>query len=126
MQNGVPVLTALKITENVVQNIVLQGAIAMTREGVTDGKTIAEPLGRSGVFPKLMVDLVHIGEQTGDVPAALDNLADTYDNELNVSLRVVTTLIEPILIVVIAGVVGFMLVGVLQAMFKITSSIGKT
>lgn len=126
MQNGVPVLTALKITENVVQNVVLQGAIAMTREGVTDGKTIAEPLGRSGVFPKLMVDLVHIGEQTGDVPAALDNLADTYDNELNVSLRVVTTLIEPILIVVIAGVVGFMLVGVLQAMFKITSSIGKT
>jgi type II secretory pathway component PulF len=126
MQNGVPVLTALKITENVVQNVVLQGAIAMTREGVTDGKTIAQPLGRSGVFPKLMVDLVHIGEQTGDVPAALDNLADTYDNELNVSLRVVTTLIEPILIVVIAGVVGFMLVGVLQAMFKITSSIGKT
>ena len=126
MQNGVPVLTALKITENVVQNVILQGAIAMTREGVTDGKTIAEPLGRSGVFPKLMVDLVHIGEQTGDVPAALDNLADTYDNELNVSLRVVTTLIEPILIVVIAGVVGFMLVGVLQAMFKITSSIGKT
>ncbi|MDE2682198.1 MAG: type II secretion system F family protein [Verrucomicrobiota bacterium] len=126
MQNGVPVLTALKITENVVQNVILQGAIAMTREGVTDGKTIAQPLGRSGVFPKLMVDLVHIGEQTGDVPAALDNLADTYDNELNVSLRVVTTLIEPILIVVIAGVVGFMLVGVLQAMFKITSSIGKT
>ena len=73
----------------------------MTREGVTDGKTIAQPLGRSGVFPKLMVDLVHIGEQTGDVPAALDNLADTYDNELNTSLRVVTTLIEPILIVVI-------------------------
>ena len=126
MKNGVPVLTALKITENVVQNVILQGAIAMTREGVTDGKTIAQPLGRSGVFPKLMVDLVHIGEQTGDVPAALDNLADTYDNELNVSLRVVTTLIEPILIVVIAGVVGFMLVGVLQAMFKITSSIGKT
>jgi general secretion pathway protein F len=126
MQNGVPVLTALKITENVVQNVILQGAIAMTREGVTDGKTIAEPLGRSGVFPKLMVDLVHIGEQTGDVPAALDNLADTYDNELNISLRVVTTLIEPILIVVIAGVVGFMLVAVLQAMFKITSSIGKT
>jgi type II secretory pathway component PulF len=126
MQNGVPVLTALKITENVVQNVVLQGAIALTREGVTDGKTIAQPLARSGVFPKLMVDLVHIGEQTGDVPAALDNLAETYDNELNVSLRVVTTLIEPILIVVIALVVGFMLVGVLQAMFKITSSIGKT
>ncbi len=125
MQNGVPVLTALKITENVVQNVVLQEAIGLTREGVTDGKTIAQPLARSGVFPKLMVDLVHIGEQTGNVPAALDNLADTYDNDLSVSLRVVTTLIEPILIVGIAGVVGFMLVGVLQAMFKITATIGQ-
>ncbi len=121
-----PVLTALRITENVVQNVVLQQAIALTREGVTDGKAIAQPLARSKVFPKLMVDLVHIGEQTGDVPTALNNLADTYDSELNVALRVVTTLIEPILIVLIAGVVGFMLVGVLQAMFKITSTIGKT
>ena len=125
LRNGVPVLTALKITESVVQNVVLQEAIARTREGVTDGKTIAQPLARSGVFPKLVVDLVHIGEQTGDVPAALENLAETYDNELTVNLRVVTTLIEPILIVFIAGAVGFMLMGVLQAMFKITSAIGQ-
>jgi type II secretory pathway component PulF len=125
MRNGVPVLTALRITEGVVQNVVLQQAIALTREGVSDGKSIAQPLARSGVFPKLMVDLVHIGEQTGDVPTALDNLAETYENELSVSLRVVTTLIEPMLIVVIAGAVGFMLVGVLQAMFKITTTIGR-
>jgi type II secretory pathway component PulF len=123
LQNGVPVLTALKITESVVQNVIIQQAIAATREGVTDGKTIAQPLARGGVFPKLLVDLVHIGEQTGDVPAALNNLAETYDNELTVNLRTVTTLIEPILIVFIAGAVAFMLVGVLQAMFKITSTI---
>ena len=125
LQNGVPVLTALKITESVVQNVVIQQAIAKTREGVTDGKTLAQPLARGGVFPKLLVDLVHIGEQTGDVPAALNNIAETYDNELTVNLRTVTTLIEPILIVFIAGAVGFMLVGVLQAMFKITSTIGR-
>ena len=125
LQNGVPVLTALKITESVVQNVVIQQAIAKTREGVTDGKTLAQPLARGGVFPKLLVDLVHIGEQTGDVPTALNNLAETYDNELTVNLRTVTTLIEPVLIVFIAGAVGFMLVGVLQAMFKITSTIGR-
>jgi type II secretory pathway component PulF len=123
--NGVPVLTALKITESVVQNVVIQQAIAKTREGVTDGKTIAQPLARGGVFPKLLVDLVHIGEQTGDVPAALNNLAETYDNELTVNLRTVTTLIEPALIIFIALGVAFMLVGVLQAMFKITSTIGR-
>jgi len=125
LQNGVPVLTALRITENVVQNVVIQQAIARTREGVTDGKTLAQPLARGGVFPKLLVDLVHIGEQTGDVPAALNNIAETYDNELTVNLRTVTTLIEPILIVFIAGAVAFMLVGVLQAMFTITSTIGR-
>ncbi len=124
LRNGVPVLTALKITEGVVQNVVLQEAIALTREGVTDGKTLAQPLAKSGVFPKLMVDLIHIGEQTGDVPASLENLAETYENELESNLRTVTTMIGPILIVFIAAVVAFMLVGVLQAMFKITSSIG--
>ena len=125
LQNGVPVLTALKITESVVQNVVIQQAIAKTREGVTDGKTLAQPLARGGVFPKLLVDLVHIGEQTGDVPAALDNIAETYDNELTVNLRHVTTLIEPALIISSAIVIGFMLVGVLQAMFKMTSVIGQ-
>ena len=125
LQNGVPVLTALRITEDVVQNVKIKEAIALTREGVTDGKTLAQPLARSGVFPKLMVDLIHIGEQTGDVPASLFNLAETYDNELTVNLRAVNTLLGPILIVIIAGAVGFMLVGVLQAMFKITSTIGQ-
>ena len=118
LRNGVPVLTALKITESVVQNVVLQEAIALTREGVTDGKTIAQPLAKSGVFPKLMVDLVHIGEQTGDVPAALENLVETYDNELTVNLRVVTTLIEPILIVFLGVVVGFIVISMFMPMFK--------
>ena len=97
----------------------------MTREGVTDGKTIAQPMARSGQFDKLMVDLVHIGEQTGDVPAALNNLAETYDDTLMVNLQRVTAMIGPALIVWIAGLVGFMLMGVLQAMFKITGTIGQ-
>jgi type II secretory pathway component PulF len=125
MKNGVPVLTALRITEQVISNTVIRDAIAKTREGVTDGKTIAQPLARSKVFPQLMVDMIHIGEQTGDVPGALNNVAETYEHELNVSLRAVTTLIEPVLIVGIALFVGFLLFAVLSAMFKITSTIGR-
>jgi type IV pilus assembly protein PilC len=125
LQNGVPVLTALRITEQVISNTVIRDAIAATREGVTDGKTIAEPLARSKVFPQLMVDMIHIGEQTGDVPGALHNVAETYESELNVSLRAVTTLVEPVLIVTIALFVGFLLFAVLSAMFKITSTIGR-
>jgi len=72
-----------------------------------------------------MVDLVKIGEDTGDVPGTLANLADTYESELNIQLRAMTNLIEPVMIVIMAMGVGFLLVGVLGAMFKITGNIGR-
>jgi len=123
--NGVPVLTALKITEEIVPNTVVKQAIARTREEVTDGKTIAQPLARSKLFPQLMIDLLKIGEETGDVPGALENIAETYENELSIQLRVMTNLIEPAMIIVMAVGVGFLLFSVLSAMFAITSSINR-
>jgi len=124
LHNGVPVLMALKITEQVIPNRVIKDAIAVTREEVTDGKTIAQPLARSKIFPQLMIDLLKIGEETGDVPGALQNLAETYENELTIALRVMTNLIEPAMIIVMAIGVGGLLFSVLSAMFAITSSIG--
>ena len=125
LQNGVPVLTALKITEQIIPNRILKEAIARTREEVTDGKTIAQPLARSKIFPQLMIDLLKIGEDTGDVPGALNNVASTYENELTIALRVMTNLIEPAMIIVMAVGVGFLLLSVLSAMFAITSTIGQ-
>ena len=126
LQNGVPVLTALKITEQVIPNRVIREATAKTRDAVTDGKTLSQPLAQSKVFPQLMVDLVKIGEETGDVPGALNNVAETYENELDIALRVMTNMIEPTLIVCMATVVGFLLVAVLGAMFSMISSIGSS
>lgn len=125
LQNGVPVLMALKITEEIMPNVVVKEAIATTREAVTDGKTIAQPLAKSRIFPQLMIDLLKIGEETGDVPGALNNVADTYENELTIALRVMTSLIEPILTIFMAIVVGFLLIGILSAMFSVTSTIGR-
>lgn len=125
LHNGVPVLTALKITEDIMPNRILKEAIAKTREEVTDGKTIAQPLARSKIFPQLMIDLLKIGEETGDVPGALQNVANTYENELSIALRVMTNLIEPAMIIVMAVGVGFLLFSVLSAMFAITSTIGQ-
>jgi type IV pilus assembly protein PilC len=126
LQNGVPVLTALKITEQVMPNHIIKQAVAKAREDVTDGKTLAQPLGKSKVFPQLMVDLVKIGEDTGDVPGALANLADTYEGELQLQLRVMTNLIEPALIIVMALLVGFLLISVLLPMFKLIANINST
>ncbi|MBA4146569.1 MAG: type II secretion system F family protein [Verrucomicrobia bacterium] len=125
LRNGVPVLTALQISEEVMTNVILKEAIAKTREEVTDGKTIAQPLARSKVFPQLMVDLVKIGEDTGDVPGSLENIAQTYEGELNIALRVVMDLIEPAMIIIMALGVGFLLLSVLSAMFAITSNIAR-
>jgi type II secretory pathway component PulF len=123
LQNGVPVLTALKITEQVLPNRPIKEAIAKTREAVTDGKTLAQPLEKCKIFPQLLVDLVRIGEETGDVPGALNNLADTYESELQIGLRVMTQLIEPLLIIIMAIVVGFLLISILLPLFQLISHI---
>ncbi|MBI5385557.1 MAG: type II secretion system F family protein [Verrucomicrobia bacterium] len=123
--NGVPVLTALQITEQIVPNRVVKEAIAKTRDAVTDGKSLALPLAQSKIFPQLMIDLIKIGEETGDVPGALKNVAETYENELSIALRVMTNLIEPALIIVMAVMVGFLLFSVLSAMFSITANINR-
>ena len=123
LQNGVPVLAALKITEQVMDNVHIKVAIADTREAVTDGKTLAQPLAQSKLFPQLMVDLVRLGEETGDVPGALNNLADTYENELQIALRVMSDLIGPVLIIVMAIIVGFLLLSIFLPLFRLISSI---
>ena len=123
LQNGVPVLTALKITEQVISNCIIKEAIAKTRDAVTDGKTLAQPLEQSKIFPQLMVDLVRIGEETGDVPGALNNIAGTYEGELQIALRVMTNLIEPALIIVMAVIVAFLLLSIFLPLFKLISQI---
>jgi len=123
LQNGVPVLTALKITEQVLPNRLIREAVAKTREAVTDGKTLAQPLAQSKLFPQLMVDLVRIGEETGDVPGALNNLADTYEGELAIALRLMTQLLEPVLIVLMGGIVAFLLLSIFLPLFRLISAI---
>lgn len=123
LQNGVPVLTALKITEQVLPNRLIKEAVARARDAVTDGKTLAQPMAQSKLFPQLMVDLVRIGEETGDVPGALNNLADTYEGELTIALRLMTQLLEPVLILVMGGIVAFLLLSIFLPLFRLISAI---
>ena len=116
-------MTALEITEQIIPNSIIREAIAKARVDVTDGKTLAQPLARSKIFPQLMVDLIKIGEETGDVPGALHNLAETYESELEIGLRVMTNMVEPVIICIMALGVGFLLISVLSALFAITSNI---
>jgi type II secretory pathway component PulF len=122
--NGVNVLQALKICEETCGNAVIGDALATARKRVTDGTTISGPLASSGVFPRMMTDMLAIGEQAGDMAASLEHIGQRYQKDLDRNITVLTNALEPILIVLIAGVVGFVAIAILMAVFQVTSSLG--
>lgn len=123
LSNGVPVLQALGIVEHTIGNGVIAREIANARTRVTDGTTISGPLAAGGVFPPLMTDMLAVGEQTGDITAALVHIADRYQSELERNIKVFTTALEPILIVLMAVMVGFVAISMLLAVFEMTSGL---
>ena len=124
LTNGVPILQALSIVEQTVGNTVIGGELRNARERVTDGTTISKPLAAGKVFPPLMIDMIAVGEQTGDMSTALNHIASRFENELNRNLKIFTTALEPILIVLVALVVGFVAISILMAVFRLTSGLG--
>lgn len=124
LTNGVPVLQALTIVEQTVGNVVIAGEIRNARDRVTDGTSISGPLAAGKVFPPLMIDMLAIGEQTGDMAGALKHIARRYESELSRHVKIFTTALEPILIVLVAVLVGFVAVSIVMAVFNITSGLG--
>ena len=124
IRNGVPILKALTISEETVGNDVIAKEIAAARARVTDGSSIAGPLAAGKVFPELLTDMLAVGEETGDLPGALKNIARRYDTELDFSIKVLTTVMEPVLILGIAIIIGFVAVSMLMAVFNLTSGLG--
>jgi type II secretory pathway component PulF len=124
LSNGVNVLQALKIAEETCGNQVIANALRNARERVTDGTSISGPLAQSKVFPRLMTDMLSVGEQSGDMPSSLGHIGRRYETEMDRNIKIFTNALEPILIVVIGGIVGFVAISILMAVFKVTSAIG--
>jgi type II secretory pathway component PulF len=123
MGNGVQVLQALAIVSKTVGNDVIGAEIQNARARVTDGTTISGPLAAGGVFPQMLTDMLAIGEQTGDMKGALAHIANRYEHELDRNIKIFTTALEPILIVVVALGVGFVAISILMAVFSLTSGL---
>ena len=124
LANGVNVLQALRISEETCGNAVIGAELRKARERVTDGTTISGPLAQSGVFPRMMTDMMALGEQTGNLPNALGHIGKRYEAELNRNIKVFTTALEPLLIILVAVVVGFVAIAILSAVFSATSAMG--
>ncbi len=123
LTNGVPVLRAFSIVEDTMNNRVIARAVRDARERVTDGATIARPLAEGGVFPPLLTDMLMVGEESGDLAGALEHIAARYESELDRQVKVLTTVIEPVLILLMAVVVGFIALSLLLAVFDLTSGL---
>lgn len=125
LQNGVPVLNALQIVEDTMTNRVIANELREARTRVTDGTSISQPLAKGKIFPPLLLDMLAVGEESGEVVPALTNIADMYEQELAHKIKIFTTLLEPAIILVMAVVVGSIVLSILMAVFDITSGIGK-
>ncbi len=123
LSNGVNVLQALKICEETCGNAVIADALSTARKRVTDGTSISGPLASSGVFPRMMTDMLAVGEQAGDMASSLEHIGKRYQKDMDRNITTFTNALEPILICVIAVVVGFVAVAILMAVFKVSSSI---
>ncbi len=122
--NGVNVLNALRIAEETSGNAVIGAALRKARERVTDGTTISGPLAESKIFPRMMTDMIALGEQVGNLPNALGHIGKRYESELNRNIKTFSTALEPILIILVALVVGFVAIAILSAVFSATSAMG--
>jgi len=122
--NGVNVLNALRIAEQTCGNAVIANALGEARKRVTDGTSISGPLAASGAFPRMMTDMLAVGEQAGNMTDSLEHIGKRYQKDMDRNITIFTNALEPILIIAIAGAVGFVAIAILMAVFKVSSSIG--
>jgi type IV pilus assembly protein PilC len=125
ISSGVAILDGLEITARTAGNTVVEAAVLKTRASISEGKTIAEPLKDSGVFPPMVVQMIAVGEQTGALDAMLSKIADFYDDEVDTAVTNLTSLLEPMLMVFLGVVIGGVVIAMYLPIFKLVTVVGK-
>jgi len=124
MNSGVPILDGLEIVSKTAGNKVVEKALMETRKNIREGKTIAEPLQETKVFPPMVVQMIAVGEATGALDSMLSKIADFYEDEVDAAVSAMTSLLEPIMMVFLGGVVGGMIVAMYLPIFQIGALVG--
>ena len=121
LAGGVPILTAMNIVKNIVGNTLIMDAITQARENVTEGQSIADPLKRSQQFPPLVIHMIAIGEKTGELPPMLQNVAVTYEEQVNAKIDGLTALLEPAMIVGMGLVVAVIVMSIFVPLLQLNN-----
>jgi type IV pilus assembly protein PilC len=124
MSSGVPILEGLAIVSKTSGNVVVENALLKTRQSISEGRSIAEPLEETGIFPPMVVQMISVGEATGALDSMLNKIAIFYDDEVDVAVDAMTALLEPIMMVFLGGVVGGMIIAMYLPIFKLASVVG--
>lgn len=124
LHNGVPLLSAMEIVRNLVNNVILQQAIEEARQEISEGASITTPLARGGVFPPSVIQMISVGEQSGNLEGMLFKVAETFDSEVESSVTTLTSLLGPLMILFLAFFVGFVVLAVLLPIFEMSHLVG--
>jgi type IV pilus assembly protein PilC len=122
ISSGVPILDALEIVAKTAGNAVVEKGVMYTREKISEGKSIASPLMEQPVFPKMVVQMIAVGESTGAMDIMLSKIADFYDDEVDAAVDGITSLIEPLIMVVLGGIIGVVLLAMYMPIFNMADS----
>jgi type IV pilus assembly protein PilC len=125
MTSGVPILEGLLIVSRTAGNKIVENSIISTRQSVSEGKTLAEPLSKAKVFPAMVTQMIAVGEATGALDNMLNKIADFYDDEVDSSVAALTALLEPALMIFLGVTVGFVIVAMYMPIFQMGSLAGK-
>lgn len=123
IQSGVPLLDGLDIVARTAGNKTVEAAILKTRASIAEGRTIADPLAESGVFPSMVVQMIAVGESTGALDAMLTKIADFYDEEVDAAVEALTSLIEPFLMIFLGGTIGGLVIAMYLPIFKLAGTV---
>lgn len=124
LSSGVPIMQALEIVGRASGNEIIAMTVTKVRESIREGESIASPLGASGMFPPMVTQMVAVGEETGNLDAMLSKIADFYDTEVEYMLSSLTSMLEPIMIVGMGGIVGFIVISVFLPLYQLIGNIG--
>ncbi len=122
--SGVPILDGLEITAKTAGNSIIHDAVMAVRKAVEEGKTLSGPLGQTKVFPKMVVQMIHVGEQTGALDQMLSKIADFYEDEVDTAVEGMMKLLEPLMIVFLGGIIGVIVTAMYMPMYTILGKIG--
>jgi len=121
LQSGVPILDALQVVARTSGNMIVERAVLRVAASIAEGRPIAEPLEESGVFPNMVVQMIHVGESVGALDTMLEKIADFYDEEVDQAVENLTAMIEPFMMVFLGGMIGGLVVAMYLPIFKIAS-----